>query len=81
MEEGYFGKTQNKVIGVIYKCDVTKDRTMRIKDVKDDILARVDGTWTDKVYCSLGSADLKKVADKDKILLVDVNPMRPVAKT
>ncbi|KAK3115424.1 hypothetical protein LTR53_005226 [Teratosphaeriaceae sp. CCFEE 6253] len=81
MEEGYFGKTQNKVIGVIYKCDVTKDRTTRIKDVKDDILARVDGTWTDKVYCSLGSADFKKVADKDKILLVDVNPMRPVAKT
>ncbi|TKA74941.1 hypothetical protein B0A55_04948 [Friedmanniomyces simplex] len=81
LEESYFGKTQNKVQGVVYKCDVAKDKATRIKDVKDDILARIEGTWTDKVYCSLGSAEFKKVAEKDRVLLVDVNSMRPVAKT
>ncbi|KAK3628787.1 hypothetical protein LTR56_018406 [Elasticomyces elasticus] len=81
LEEGYFGKTQNKVQGVVFKCDTTKDKTTRIKDVKDDILARIDGVWTEKVYCSIGPAEFKKAADKYKILLIDVTPMRPVPKT
>ena len=81
LEEGYFGKTQNKVEGVIYKCDVEKDKTERIKDVPDkDILGRIDGCWRDKVYFSRGSTPWKKVSDDDKILLVDLNPLQPIAK-
>lgn len=83
LEEGYFGKTQNKVEGVVYKpSDLSKDKTTRIKDVPDkDILGRIEGVWTDKVYFSPGSSDFKKSAEKDRILLVDVNPLRPVQKT
>ncbi|EMD00070.1 hypothetical protein BAUCODRAFT_62608 [Baudoinia panamericana UAMH 10762] len=81
LEEGYFGKTQNKLEGVIYKCDVSRDNTTRIKDVPDkDVLGRLDGTWTDKIYYSAGSTDFKKVPESDRILLVDVNPLRPVPK-
>ncbi|KAK6386645.1 hypothetical protein LTR65_008844 [Meristemomyces frigidus] len=82
LEEGYFGRTQNKVEGVIYKCaDVEKDNTTRIKDVPDkDILGRIEGVWTDKVWFSYGSADFKKVPEKDRVLLIDVNPLRPIPK-
>ena len=81
LEEGYFGKTQNKVEGVVYKCDVAKDNHTRIKDVSDkDVIGRIDGVWTDKVYFSYGSKDFKKVSDDDKVLLVDVSPLYPAKK-
>ncbi|KAF2768521.1 hypothetical protein EJ03DRAFT_328182 [Teratosphaeria nubilosa] len=82
LEEGYFGKTQNKVEGIVYKTDVEKDETTRLKDVPEkDILGRIDGCWVDKVYFSYGVTDFKKVPEKDRILLVDVQPLRPVPKT
>lgn len=81
LEEGYFGRTQNKVEGVVYKCDVEKDNTTRIKDVSDkDVLGRIDGNWQDKVWFSYGSKDFKKVPDSDRILLIDVNSLKPVPK-
>ena len=80
-EEGYFGKTMNKVEGVVYKCDVEKDNTTRIKDVPDDkILGRIDGNWREKVYFSPGSTAWKKVSEDDKILLIDLNPLSPIPK-
>lgn len=55
------GRTQNKVEGVIYKCDVDTDKTTRIKDVPDKlIVGRIEGAWTDKVYFSKGSAAVSK---------------------
>jgi len=63
LEEGWLGKTQNKVQGVIYKCDVATDNKTRIKDVSDkDVIGRIDGAWNDKVYFTLGSTDFNKVA-------------------
>jgi len=63
LEEGWLGKTQNKVQGVIYKCDVDKDKTTRIKDVSDkDIVGRIEGAWHDKVYFTRGSAHFDKVS-------------------
>jgi oxysterol-binding protein-related protein 9/10/11 len=83
LEEGYFGKTQNKVEGVVYKCaSPSEDKTAKIKDVSEkDIIGRVEGVWTDKVYFSPGSKDFKKSSEEDRILLVDVNPLRPIPKT
>jgi hypothetical protein len=80
-EEGYFGKTQNKVEGVIYKCDVESDKTTKIGDVPDkDILGRLEGCWRDKVYFAYGSTAWKKVSDSDKILIIDLNPLEPQKK-
>ncbi|KAJ9620864.1 hypothetical protein H2203_007450 [Taxawa tesnikishii (nom. ined.)] len=81
LEEGWLGKTQNRVEGVIYKCDVEKDKTTRIQDVPEkDVVGRIEGAWTDKIYFSKGSTPMKKVSDKDKILLADLNPLWPAAK-
>jgi oxysterol-binding protein-related protein 9/10/11 len=80
-EEGYFGKTQNKVEGVVYRCDVEKDKITKISDVPDaDILGRLEGNWREKVYFSYGSKPFKKVSEEDKILMIDLNPLEQVAK-
>lgn len=81
LEEGYFSKTQNKVEGVMYKCDVEKDKTTRISDVPDDkVLGRIDGNWRDKIYFSHGSKPWKKLAEEDKTLIIDLNPLEQVPK-
>ena len=81
LEEGYFGKTQNKVEGVIFKCDVASDKTTQIKDVQDkDVLGRLEGCWKDKIYFSQGSTPLKKLSDSDKTLLIDVTPLEQESK-
>lgn len=79
MEEGWLGKTQNKVEGVIFTYDPDNDNKTKIKDVPDkDVLARIEGCWHDKIYYSLGSGPVNKAAEK--ILLIDVNPLHPVPK-
>lgn len=79
LEEGWLGKTQNKVEGVVYKCDVDTDKYTRIKDVPDkDVVGRIEGAWHDKVYFTKGSGPAAK--NPDKILLIDVNPLWPVQK-
>jgi hypothetical protein len=82
LEEGYFGKTQNRVEGIVYKpTDIATDNITRLKDVpKDQILARIEGSWTEKLYYSLGATESKKVSQSDKIVLIDIVPLFPVPK-
>ncbi|KAF1825020.1 Oxysterol-binding protein [Dissoconium aciculare CBS 342.82] len=82
LEEGYFGKTQNKVEGIIYKpTDITSDNITKLKDVpKDQIVARIEGCWTEKIYYSLGATESRKVSASDKILLMDIIPLFPFPK-
>ncbi len=55
MEEGWLGKTQNKVEGVIFRYDPENDNKFRIRDVPDkDVLARIIGNWKDKLYFTIG---------------------------
>jgi hypothetical protein len=54
VEEGWLGKTQNRVEGVIFRYDPANDDKKRIRDVpEEDILARTSGNWRDKLYYSL----------------------------
>ncbi|KAL3426238.1 Oxysterol-binding protein-like protein 1 [Phlyctema vagabunda] len=75
VEEGWLGKTQNKVEGVVFRYDPANDNITRIKDVSEkDILGRISGTWKDKVYFSLGSKS------SNQILLIDLAPLNVVPK-
>ncbi|OJD34717.1 oxysterol-binding protein [Diplodia corticola] len=79
LEEGWLGKTQNRVEGVIFTYDPEKDDKTRIRDVADkDVLARIEGSWHDKIYYSIGSQPVSKAAEK--ILLIDVSPLYPIPK-
>jgi len=75
MEEGWLGKTQNKVEGVIFRYDPENDNKTRIKDVPDkDILARITGNWKEKLYFSVGpKGDAQN-------LLIDLAPLSVAPK-
>lgn len=63
MEEGWLGRAQNRVEGVIFRYDPDNDNKTRIRDVPEkDVLARIEGCWTDKIYYSLGSQPVAKSA-------------------
>jgi len=63
VEEGWLGKVQNKVQGVVYKCDVENDTTVKIKDVpQEDVIGRIEGAWHDKVYFYKGSGPVDKAS-------------------
>ena len=54
LEEGWLGRTQNKVVGVVYKYDPATDNRTKIKEVPEkDILARIEGCWHDQVSYTL----------------------------
>jgi hypothetical protein len=96
LEEGWLGRTQNKVQGVIFKYDAKNDTTTKIKDVSDkDVLARIEGNWQDKIYYTLGNKPFNKVSvshctkrgaqddtniRQEKILIIDLNPLDAIAK-
>jgi len=55
IEDGWLGRAQNKVEGVIFKYDPDNDDKIRIKDVPEsDIVARLGGGWKDKIVFTLG---------------------------
>lgn len=55
VDEGWLGRTTNKVEGVIFKYDPENDDKTRIRDVPDsDVLARLSGPWKEKVVLTLG---------------------------
>ena len=86
IEEGYFSKAQNKVVGVIYRYDPKTDKYTKPKDVPDnEILVKIEGDWKDKLYYTIPSSKAAKdypglEPSKDKQLILDLNPLMPVPK-
>ncbi|KAG9231438.1 oxysterol-binding protein-like protein [Amylocarpus encephaloides] len=75
MEEGWLGKTQNKVEGVVFRYDPENDNKTRIKDVPDkDVLARITGNWKEKLYYSIGPKS------DTQTLLIDLIPLSVAPK-
>ena len=55
MEESWLGKTQNKIVGAVYRYDPENDKIAKLKDVPDkDVVARVEGNWREKIYYCIG---------------------------
>jgi len=79
LEDGWLSRSQNRVEGVIFNYDPENDDKTKIKDVSDnDVVGRIEGAWTDKIYYTLGPQPFKDV--QEKILLLDINPLTPVPK-
>lgn len=65
-EESWLGKTQNKVLGVIYTYDPQNDNRTRIKEVpEDDVLAKLEGCWTDQVHYTLAGSKVIQTKPTD----------------
>lgn len=58
-DDGWLGRTTNKVEGIIFKYDPENDDKMQIKDVPVvDILVRLGGPWKEKVVFTVGPKPL-----------------------
>ena len=85
-EEGWVGKSQNRVQGVVFRYDPSSDKLARVKDVPDkDVLARVEGCWQEQIYYTIPSSSAVKEQEntdptKSKQLLIDLVPLMPVPK-
>ncbi|KAL4792311.1 hypothetical protein BDV19DRAFT_256753 [Aspergillus venezuelensis] len=75
LEEGWISRAQNKVEGVIFRYDPSKDTITRIKDVPEsDVLAKISGSWHNQLYYTLAGSN-------EPQLLIDITPLFPVAKS
>ncbi|KAL4959979.1 putative oxysterol binding protein (Orp8) [Aspergillus stella-maris] len=75
LEEGWISRAQNKVEGVIFRYDPSKDTITRIKDVSEsDVLAKISGSWHNQLYYTLAGSN-------EPQLLIDIAPLFPVAKS
>ncbi|KAJ5219800.1 hypothetical protein N7468_009004 [Penicillium chermesinum] len=74
LEEGWIGRSQHRLEGVIFRFNPDKDTTTRIKDVAEkDVVARISGSWHGKItYTVAGS--------KESQVLIDVEPLFPASK-
>ena len=86
VEESWFGKSQNRVHGVVYRYDPNDDKYTRVKDVPDrDVLVKLEGCWQEQItYTIPNSAAVKERKNlqpaHDKQLLIDLQPLMPVPK-
>ncbi len=54
-DEGWLGRSTNKVEGIIFRYDPENDNKTKIKDVPEaDILVRLSGPWKEKIVLTLG---------------------------
>ncbi|OKL62936.1 hypothetical protein UA08_02086 [Talaromyces atroroseus] len=94
LEDGWVGRAQNRVEGVIFKYDPDNDNKTKVKDVpSSDVLARISGCWREQVYFTLaspvsgsgsGSSTNSSTSSQDqqqqKHLLIDLAPLFPAEK-
>ncbi|KAL8960670.1 MAG: hypothetical protein Q9193_002667 [Seirophora villosa] len=92
LEEGWLGKAQNRVHGVVFRYDPDNDNTTKIKDIPEkDVLARLEGCWQDKVYYTLKDSKVNEIVwvmhqqrltvlGQESQLLIDLNPLWPISK-
>ncbi|QKX64416.1 uncharacterized protein TRUGW13939_11590 [Talaromyces rugulosus] len=74
LEEGWVGRAQNRVEGVIFRYDPANDNKTKIKDVpQSDVLARISGCWREQIYYTLAGSSEQK-------LIIDLVPLFPSAK-
>jgi hypothetical protein len=68
MEEGWLGKTQNRLEGVVFRYDPEKNDKVRIRDVPEkDVLARISGNWKEKISFSLGAKSVRHFPSSPQI--------------
>ncbi|KAI0475388.1 oxysterol-binding family protein [Xylariaceae sp. FL0804] len=82
VEEGWLGRAQNKMEGVIFKYDPNNDTKTRIKDVPDsDVVARLGGAWKDRIVFTLGPKPVDSHPSEKQTTIIDLNPLAVAPKS
>ncbi|KFH41865.1 Oxysterol-binding protein-like protein-like protein [Hapsidospora chrysogenum ATCC 11550] len=81
VEEGWLGRSTNKIDGVVFKYDPENDDKTRVQDVPEaDVLARLHGPWKEKVMFTLGPKPFKSVPPEDQHVIIDIGPLNVAPK-
>lgn len=60
--DGWLGRTTNKMEGIIFRYDPENDNKTQIKDVPvEDILIRLGGAWKEKIVFTVGNKPLVSI--------------------
>lgn len=82
VEDGWLGRAQNKVEGVIFRYDPEKDDKTRIKDVPDkDVLVRLGGNWKERIVYTLGPKSVDSHSPDKQTVIIDLNPLNMAPKS
>jgi hypothetical protein len=74
LEDGWVGRSQSRLEGVIFRYDPANDNKTKIKDVpQDDILARIHGCWKEQIYYTIPGST-------ESHLIIDIEPLFPATK-
>ncbi|KAK4231970.1 putative oxysterol-binding protein [Podospora fimiseda] len=80
-DEGWLGRTTNKVEGIIFRYDPENDNKTQIKDVPvEDILVRLGGPWKEKVVFTVGNEPLESHPPEKQITIIDIAPLNVAPK-
>ncbi|KAH6653085.1 hypothetical protein BKA67DRAFT_519567 [Truncatella angustata] len=81
IEDGWLGRAQNRMEGVIFRYDPDNDTKTRIKDVADkDVLIRLGGSWKDKIVYTVGPKPVSSHPADKQIVIIDLNPLHVASK-
>jgi len=81
-DEGWLGRSTNKVEGIIFRYDPENDDKEKISDVpEEDILVRLGGAWKEKIVFTLGPKPISDHPPEEQITIVDLGPLAVAQKT
>ncbi|KAG6038906.1 hypothetical protein E4U41_003553 [Claviceps citrina] len=81
VDEGWLGRTTNKIDGVVFRYDPENDDKTRVQDVPDeDVLVRLSGPWREKVVFTMGPRPVKLIPPEQQYTIIDVGPLHVASK-
>jgi len=80
-DDGWLGRTTNKVEGIIFRYDPENDDKRQIQDVpEDEVLVRLGGPWKEKIVFTLGSKPLSSHPPENQVTIIDIAPLAVAPK-
>ncbi|KAG6000149.1 hypothetical protein E4U21_005764 [Claviceps maximensis] len=81
VEEGWLGRSTNKIDGVVFRYDPENDNITRVQDVPDeDVLVRLSGPWREKVVFTMGPKPVKSIPPEQQYTIIDIAPLHVASK-
>ncbi|KAL2144714.1 hypothetical protein VTI28DRAFT_8652 [Corynascus sepedonium] len=80
-DDGWLGRTTNKVEGIIFRYDPENDDKRQIQDVpEEEVLVRLGGPWKEKIVFTLGPKPLSSHPPENQITIIDIAPLTVAPK-
>lgn len=80
-DDGWLGRSTNKVEGIIFRYDPENDDKQKISDVpEEEILVRLGGAWKEKIVFTLGPKPVDSHPPENQTTIIDIAPLTVAPK-